>query len=611
MKRSSQNCQQVQGILTTLRNGRILFSCILALAVSMALVASTPPRSPARSGIVVTYHPEATQAGYEILQAGGNAFDAFVGTTMADFVVAEGGTSLAGPLGALVYDKKSGARLYLDGEFNDVKHPRGRWTAEDPKPGKAVLVPGAVASLEALSSRYGRLPFAQVLQPAIKLARDGFKINQFYAAMIAWRTDVLRHSDYGRRTFFPQGKALQAGDLLKQPDLTNFLTRLSQQGSSYMYQGEWAARCVEAVRAQGGLLSREDLASYRPAWVEPLKISYREHEICSTGGRTFGGLWTLLALKTLEQTKTPSPQHFSASADALELLVQIARAVWAESWIFDFQKLDDRTLVELRLTRQYAEKIYSRVKGQILFSRRSASPDRRILVPHRLRPVGSHSYHVVVGDADGNLVTGTNTSQSLPWGDGIFVEGIPLTTGGMVPWGTRPGERRLSPFVMHLVFKNGSARFASGTISGSLIEASLQFLVNFIDYNLPASQLVSLPRFGTFPHDITSGDVTATLDWKANWLDPRVDRQIVDTLKARGLSFEQEGFLVDTGYGAAVVVLDDGSLEGDTAPWTGLTTPFPQAARNGLSSFGNYQPNKRYRFGFSEATPRDAPGVNK
>jgi gamma-glutamyltranspeptidase/glutathione hydrolase len=528
----------------------MLATLVLGAAPARGIVTSS-------RGLVISYHPLATQAGERILQGGGNAFDAFVAATMVEYVIAEGGTSLAGPLGALVYDARKNNSLYLDADVNDVKDPDGAWTAADPKPGKAVVVPGALAGLEALSKRYGRLSFATVLEPAINLARQGFEVGEFYASLIAWRADVLRSSEYGRRTFFPGGRALKAGDTLRQPDLADFLTKVSREGSAYMYRGAWAIRCVDEVRAQGGLMAEADLAEYRPAWVEPWHTSYRGYDLYASSARNYGGLWVLLALKTLENTDLARLGHYSASADGLEIVVRTVREVWAEQWLFDARKLEDRRFVEARLTPTYALRVWNRVKSRL------STPPRE---PSRL-----HSYHIIVLDQDGNAVTGTHTIQSLPWGTGIFVEGIPLSPGGMVPFGVGPGERRLNGLTMHLAFRNGKLRYATGAVTGSLVEANLQLLLNLIDYRLPAERAVSMPRFGTFPHNLEG----TRWDWSSNWLDPRVSSRIVERLRARGLFFEQKGPLVgtglDTGLGAVAAIKPDGRLEGATIPWPGLT----------------------------------------
>ncbi len=102
-----------------------------------------------------------------------------------------------------------------------------------------------------------------------------------------------------------------------------------------MYSGEWAALCVETVRSEGGLMTMQDLAAYEPTWTEPWRMSYKGYDICASSGRSMHALWSLLALKTLEHTNIQPLGHFSASADALETMVRVARAVQEEGWIYD------------------------------------------------------------------------------------------------------------------------------------------------------------------------------------------------------------------------------------------------------------------------------------
>ena len=549
-----------------------------ALLVAGALALSVAPpaaRAPAvKPAIVATFHPLATQAGVQMLERGGNAFDAFVAATFAEYVVNEGGTSPAGSLGALVYEARTGETKYLDAEFNGILardgtwDSRKAWAAGDPEAGKAVLVPGAVAGLEALSKRYGRKSFAEALRPAIDLAKNGFTVQGFYrAALILW-SDFLRRSPYASRTFYPGGRPLRSGAVLAQPELAAFLEGLARQGGAYMYSGPWAAECVKAVRAAGGLMTREDLAAYRPAWREPWAIDYRGYQVHAASGRAFGALWDLVALETLEHADIARLGHPSASADALELLVRTARETLAEPWVFDYRQLDQPAVVRSRLTPGFTRAIYARVAAKL---------------PAKARQYPSaHSYQIVVVDSEGNAITGTNTHESLAWGSGVFVQGVPLNTAGRIPWGTRPGERQLSPFSVHLVLRHGALFAATGAFSGSLLEGELQFLVNVIDFGLSARDAVTRPRFGTFPYDPAAA-LTSTIPGRLgaaapNWLDPRVGADIVRTLKGRGLAFEQTpasrpAAWVDTAMGTVVLVRPDGRIEGANTPWAGIAGP--------------------------------------
>lgn len=521
-------------------------------------------------GIPGAPRPQASEAGEGLLQAGGNAADAFVAATLAEYVVAEGGTSLAGTLGALVYHAPTGKIEYLDADYNHVADPKGRWAGWDAlvhtfwrdRSGKAVLVPGALGGLEELSSKYGRLGFARALEPAIQLAREGFPISEFYSAVIGWSRRVLKRSEYGRRTFFrSDGHPLRPGDILRQPELAAFLEATAREGSAYMYSGSWSKQCVQAVQSRGGRMSEADLRAWRPAWHEPWTIRYRGYDLHSSSGRQYGGIWVNLALLALEHTDLASLGHFSRSADGLEAVVRTVRETWEERrWFEDPTCLDDREFVRARLTPAYASEIWRRAW-------------QRGRPQHPPSGAGSHSYHIITADAAGSVVTGTNTIQSLPWGGGTFVEGIPLNQTGFLASRSGPGERVVNALTMHLGFRDGRLQLATGAFTNSLLETNLQFLLNLIDYGLPAEEAVSRPRFGTFPHDLRR-----RIDTESNWLDSDVDASIARTLGERGVRMVQRGALVNTGLdvglGVAAARRPDGTLEGAVAPWPGLTAPW-------------------------------------
>jgi gamma-glutamyltranspeptidase/glutathione hydrolase len=502
--------------------------------------------------IVVALHPRLQEIGHSILDSGGNAFDAFVAVVAAQNVLCEGASSLAGPLGVLVRTGSDGRVRYLDAEFNDPLDPNWAWSPDMPKDGRSVLVPGAPAGLEALARDHGTRPFAELLEPAIRLARDGFPVYNMLAKFISFRTETLRRSEYGQRTFFsPRGRPLRVGQTIRQLELASFLSRLGSEGSAYVYSGDWGKEFLATVGADNGVLTEADLQAYHVDWHEPWTATYRGLTFSSSSAYTYGGLWVLLALKTLEHGSLVVDPHYSANADLLELMVRVAREVWAEPWLLDAQALENRPLVQSLLTAEYTSTIWGRVQGQ---------------PPGPTGPApGSHSYHVIVVDKDGNAVSGTTTIEADPWGEGVFVQGVPLTTAGVTPLNTAPGKKRRSPMSIHFAFQGDRLRFAIGGYSSSVVEAVFQFFVNLIDYGLPIDAAVSLPRFGTFPG--------APFDLSRNWLDPRIPRSIVKALKERGLLFERTG-VVDTGLGCLVAADPGGPLTGIPVPVSYLEDPF-------------------------------------
>jgi len=519
----------------------ILIFCIVTLLVCFfSLITTTTGCSPGTSGsdsdykpsyaapvvnspMVVSYNDVAREAGYRIISAGGNAFDAYVAVTVVENVVSYGYVTLAGLLSTLMYHADTNKVTYLDGGFNSVLDPQGAYDSQNPVMGKTIVVPGLVAGLEAILTRYGRLRFAEVLQPAIELARDGFPISEYYSLYIEYFAEKLRQTEYGRRTFFPNDTALQPGDILRQPELAEFLTKLAEEGADYMYTGEWAARCVETVRNHGGLMTLEDLASYHPNWGEPWKMSYRDYNICASAGRSMYALWALLALKTLEHTTIQPLGHFSASADALEIAVRVARAVEEESWIYDYRNLDNRNLVYSRLTLDYTDAIWAKVQGKLNNAFSKIAPCY-------------HTLCSIIADTEGNVVCGKHSINSNWWGSGLFVQGVLLNSSGDITSRyTGPGRRRTQGAPNFLVFKDGPLKYACGTWGSSNPQTAFQFLVNLLDYELPADQAADLPRFGGFPFD----EATWTVDYTKNELEEGISREIENTLNARGLYFKR------------------------------------------------------------------------
>jgi gamma-glutamyltranspeptidase/glutathione hydrolase len=547
-----------------------LFLWISASMIS-AIADDVPSSRPTTmsQAVIASYNREARDAGKQIFEEGGNAFDAFVAATLVEYVVAPGVTSLAGPLNALVYQSETNEKFYLDAELNHVVDLEGIWSEGEPD-GKGVMVPGALHGLESIHVRFGKLPWSRLVEPATTLAREGFPIDAIYAATIEYRAEALKSTPYGRTTFFRNGKPLQPGERLVQPELAVFLEEVAQRGSAAMYRGAWGERCIETVRSRGGRMELQDLHNYRSRWLSPRHIRYRDYDVYGASGRSYGGAWSLLALKTLEHFDLSNGPHFSESTDRLEVMVRVAQTVWNEAWLYETENLDDDAKVESYLAAPHAAAVWERVRQELPAD-----------LPHRR---GNHSYHIVVVDRDGNAITGTNTINSLPWGDGAFVDGVPLTnTFSQVGNKTRPGERRLTPMSSHLVFRDGRLRVVSGTFNSSLLESGFQILVNAIDFQLPAKHSATLPRFGTFSFDDEKPESSSG----KMWLDPAISKGIVDQLAERGLEFEQQSSFIDTGSGAIAILADDGSVDAALLPLVGHESDEPTFVDRRGESKGN------------------------
>ncbi len=496
--------------------------------------------------LVASYYPKAASIGRGVLESGGSAADAYIATAMAEWVLTPGVTSFAGNFGALTYDPSTGKVAHLDGEYFNVADPDGGFVEGQPL-GKTVVVFGSIAALSTLHERHGKLSWAELLGPAIELARDGIEVDATYSAIIDMRLEILSRSEYGRQTYLPSGFALPAGSVLKLPEVASFLTAVAEQGADYMYEGDWAESCVAAVRAQGGLLTAADLANYEARWHEPLQTDYRGHDVFASAGRYYGGVFSLLGLEIIEHGTLDTSSHYSRVGVDLATLVLTARVAWNQPWLTNNAVLDDRGALAEALSPEQTLPLWQSIQ---------ASRPTQATV----RPVPTHSTSLAVVDADGFVIVGTHSINALPWGEGIFVQGVALTGGGRWFNTAGPGEARGTPLSHHMVMRDGHLMFASSSWDSSLVEAEFQYLINAIDYGLPADEAASVPRFGYFPWSYT----TFETDMDSNWLDARVSAQVVAEAASTGLNFTQDGY-VDTGRGTLVSFAPDGTTIGANA----------------------------------------------
>jgi gamma-glutamyltranspeptidase/glutathione hydrolase len=455
---------------------------------------------------------------------------------------------MAGPLSTMIFDAKAKRVRYLDGDFNAVLNPDGAWSDRIPKLGKSVLVPGAVAALELMAKDYGKLSFKELLQPAIKLAEDCFKVDRLYAALIISQEPLLKRSEYGKTRFFHKdGTPLKPDEKLCLPEVAGFLKKLAQNGSAYMYAGEWATRAVDTIKAAGGLMSPQDFAQYKAVWREPRESHFQGYRVFGPPGRNIGGLHTMLGLRVLEQTTLDRSSHFSAKADDLETMVRISRYMYHIISRFEPLTLDNEVEIVKWFSDSYVKEMWRQIKRG---SNESPNP-----------LLGSHSFHVMAADKDGNVVTGTNTINSLPWGEGLFVEGVPLNAGAKIALKTRPGERTIHERDMHIVLQGDAFKLATGAFNISLMPANFQFLVNHLYYGLSPDDSVSLPRFGGFPLNLQD----LTVDITKNYLDPKIPPEVLQKLEKRCLKFEQKG-RVDTGDGGVIIKNSGSTFTGAYSP---------------------------------------------
>jgi gamma-glutamyltranspeptidase/glutathione hydrolase len=501
--------------------------------------------------MVASSHRLATEAGLAILRSGGTAADAFVATVLVQDVVLPGVTSTAGLTGVLVYEAKTKKVTYIHGGVADPIDPARRWRSTDTAIGKLALVPGAPAAYAEVAKRFGKKPLAQLVEPAAKLAANGFPADRLYARSILGNRAKLEKSAYGKKAFFRDGRPIGIGETLK---LEEFASTLRSYGKdpTWFHRGSWAREAVSLIAANGGELTAKDFETYAPEVAPAMHGKFMGRDIFSAG---HGGAKLLVSLGALEQLRADSrsrPEAPYASADALEMLLRVQRAT------SELPMLRDRELV-MKGSAADADVAKAAKEVALLVRAHLATSPRE--------PAGTHSSAAVVVDAQGNVVVGTHTIETLNWGEGLFVGGVPLSTSASITFddpAVAKTRMRIDPLSDAIVFEDGAPRAALAVYGSGLHPADVQLLDAVIARGVDAEEAVLEPRVGYFTVDFEKNAV----DHTKSTVDPRFDAQLLCTSKKRGFTLSRSmpgapaGF-VDTGF-PTLVTIAKGLLHGMT-----------------------------------------------
>ncbi len=462
----------------------------------------------APNGMVVSNCPQATEAGLEVLKAGGNAVDAAVAVGFALAVaypeagnLGGGGYAVVrmagGQTAALDYRETAPAAASRD-MFVDAT---GKVTSESLVGHKASGVPGSVAGLLALLDRHGSLPRARVMAPAIRLARDGFTVDAIFNASVSQNAGLIGKFE-GRALFLANGQPPAVGTLFRQRDLAATLQRIADTGPDGFYRGAVAEAIAAEMRRGGGTITAADLAAYRPEWRTPLSGTYRGNRILAMPPSSSGGVTVIEALNILEAWPDVAPWN---SPRALHRLA----AAFQRAFVDRNGTLGDPAFVTMPIDR-LVDKAYAR-------SLQATIPDGRATPTSAIAPAmreGSETTNFAVVDRAGNAVAITTTINSL-YGSGVWVRGAgfflnnemddfavqPGTPNqfGLVQGESNaiaPGRRMLSAMAPTIVMDPaGKVRMIVGGRGGPrIITAVVQAIVNLVDHAMPLADAVGAPR---------------------------------------------------------------------------------------------------------------------
>ncbi|MGX5733678.1 gamma-glutamyltransferase [Bosea thiooxidans] len=529
-------------------------------------------------GMVVTNHPLASAAGAQMLLAGGNAIDAAVASLFALTVVEP---MMVGVLGGglshirladgrhVVIDNlstapgKATAEMYdcLSDEIGQQRDVRGR---ENLVGAKAVAVPGALKGWCEALERFGTLPLAEVLQPAIALAARGFTVTPYLTNCITDKAADLALDPDLAALLLPGGEPIQPGARLVQPDYVESLKLIAAEGPQALYGGRLGQALTDYMTAHGGLIDQADLAGYRTQTREPIRGSYRGYEIVGPPPPSSSGVHITQMLNILEGYDIGRLGF--GSPDAVHLLAEALKIAFA-----------DRAVAT-------ADPAFVKVPVARLISKDYAAERRALIEMDRAQSwaaglsggESADTTHVTVADADGNVVSATQTINGL-FGACVQIPGTGMIANNYMfnfdPHAGRalsiaPGKRVFTSMAPMMALKDGRLAFALG-LPGALriFPSALQAIVNLIDHGMTLQEAVEAPRIWT------EGGVLE--------LEEAIPEPVAEGLVARGHKVVRSPRIA--GGMNAIAFNEDGTLTG-AACWRADGTPV--AISGGLARAG-------------------------
>ena len=484
----------------------------------------------AEHAIVVSNSELASAAGAEVMKRGGNAVDAAVATGFALAVTYPFAGNIGGG-GFMVIHMADGRAAAID--YREVAplaatrdmylDASGKLTNKSLVGGLAVGVPGAVAGMSEALAKFGTMSLHDVMQPAIRLASDGFTVDSaLYRSLNGSRRLISQFA--GARVFLPNGQAPAPGSILKQPDLARSLTLIADKGPSAFYTGPIADQLVAEQKADGGIITKEDLARYKPIERAPIEGTYRGYSLFTMPPSSSGGI---TVLETLNQLETfPRLPPFGTAA-----YTHLVAEAFRRSFIDRNTKLGDPAFVKVPVaeltSKEYARKLASTIDPH--------HATRSPVFTASAEPM--HTTHYSVVDANGNAVATTTTLNS-GYGSGAYVDGggfflnnemddFAAQPGKPNQFGLvqgeanaiQPGKRMLSAMSPTIVLgRDGNLLMVVGAAGGpTIITAVTEAILNVVDQHMSLSDAMYAPRVHhqTWPDSLTyeqGGLSQATMD---------------------------------------------------------------------------------------------------
>lgn len=517
----------------------VLASRVAAQTPSKPTVSAEPnkawPKQAVRAahGMVVTDEELGSQAGVEILKRGGNAVDAAVATAFALAVVEPAAGNIGGG-GFMLIRLADGKTTFLDyRETAPGKATRNMYIGKDGKLDaeasvigyRSVAVPGTVAGLELALKTYGTMKLADVMAPAIRLAEEGFVVSEKLAAELEEESPGLEAFPASKRIFLHGGEHFKANDRLKQPELAATLKRIAEKGATEFYHGETAHLLADEMAKNGGIISLEDLANYKPKVREVLRAKYdsggHSWEVLTAPPPSSGGVAIIEALNMLKDV----PLKGWDDPQSVHMVAETMRRVFADRAAFladpDYTKIPVAGLTSPCYARERAATI-DPAKASSSKTVTAGTPhtcgasESSEAAPHAVssKPEGRHTTHFSVVDAAGNAVASTYTLNDS-YGSHVTCAAGFLLNDEMDDFTTQPGapnslyelmqsdanaiapgHRPLSSMTPTMLLRDGKLSFVTGSPGGpTIISVTLLSVINWMRLGMDAQAAINAPRF--------------------------------------------------------------------------------------------------------------------
>ncbi|MEJ1931656.1 gamma-glutamyltransferase [Nostoc sp. NIES-2111] len=572
-----------QVVFTVFSLGVLCYGEIVSATITL------PLRS--KSGMVVSAHPLASQAGVEMLRKGGNAVDAAVATTFAISVVEPFSAGIGGGGFLLMRSQTTGEIKALDfRERAPLKATRRMYLDAQGKVRPnvsingylAVATPGTIAGMYEVHRRYGKLPWSEVVKPAIALAKDGFILGQRPTwrsiSVYETRKQAILNNPAAREIFTRNGEFYQPGERLVQRDLARTLETIAQNPQSF-YTGSIARAIAADMAKNDGLITLADLKAYKPIWRNPVCGKFRQAKICSMPPPSSGGVLLIQMLNIIGDTDLKSWGWHHPNA--LHLLTEAMKIAYSDR----SQYLGDPDFIKIPLQALISPAYGKKRRAEINTDRATPSTQVKPIAPEILQKFGQaeipqriyaryespETSHINVVDDERNAVSLTFTvnygfgSGVVASGTGILLNdemddfaaapGVPNVFGlvGNEANAIAPRKTPLSSMTPTIITENERLRMVVGAPGGStIITQVLQVILNVLEYNMDAGAAVSVPRI----HHQWLPDELRVESWG-------LDALTLQDLRRRGHNVKE---ISPWGNINAIVVTKAGDLEGAADP---------------------------------------------